>query len=382
MGEGSEISMSIEETNKLRAKLGLRALDVGEKEEKEGTSNRPIAYMEMVKNEEDEKKSKELQEKVAEMKKIREASKKVLAKKGLGDSSDDEDGLDHAAKWVQRSRKKQAEAAERLARKMQEEEEQAEEQAKAYYNSNSLAGMKLAHEADDFVEGETVVLTLADKRVVTGDRQSYGSKGINEDEDELENVNISEFQKTAVAKARAAVKAKYDGTDESEFNEESIKSALTGQKDTKLLSKYDDFDVEGKRLAGEQQKGLRLGDDGTFDTSKEAQQAAVRAKLAAAAAGKKLESLQTEQKVLESYASINEIAAFKKSKGKVRKLRKKVLAAVRCVLSIPTYAKVLHLHAEHTHTHYAPTPSKHTPAPQHASSLTMQSHGILRKTRR
>ena len=61
--------MSIEETNKLRAKLGLRALDVGEKEEKEGTSNRPIAYMEMVKNEEDEKKSKELQEKVAEMKK-------------------------------------------------------------------------------------------------------------------------------------------------------------------------------------------------------------------------------------------------------------------------------------------------------------------------
>jgi hypothetical protein len=37
------------------------------------------------------------------------------------------------------------------------------------------------------------------------------------------------------------------GTDESEFNEESIKAALTGQKDKKLLAKYDDFDVEGNR---------------------------------------------------------------------------------------------------------------------------------------
>jgi len=39
----------------------------------------------------------------------------------------------------------------------------------------------------------------------------------------------------------------HTGTDESEFNEESIKAALTGQRDKKLLAKYDDFDVEGNR---------------------------------------------------------------------------------------------------------------------------------------
>ena len=136
---GKDISLSIEETNKLRAKLGLRALDVEEKkEEKKGSSKAPINYMEHLQEQEEEKKTKEIQEKIQEMKKVREVSKKVLAKKGLGDSSDDEEGLDHAAKWVQRSRKKQTEAAAKHAQRMQEEEEQAEQQASqsAYYNSN------------------------------------------------------------------------------------------------------------------------------------------------------------------------------------------------------------------------------------------------------
>ena len=150
-GDGSnDISLSVEETNKLRAKLGLRALDVGGKEEKEGSSNKPIAYMQMVQDKADEKKSKELQEKVAEMKRVRDASKKVMAKKGLGDAASDEEGLDHAASGS-RSRKKQQEAAERQAKKMQEEEEQAEQQAASatYYRLDSLAGMKLSHEAGD-----------------------------------------------------------------------------------------------------------------------------------------------------------------------------------------------------------------------------------------
>jgi len=319
---GKDISLSVEETNKLRAKLGLRALDVEAKEEKLGSSKAPISYQDMLAEKEEEKKTKEIQEKISEMKRVREASKKVMAKKGLGDSSDDEDGLDQAAKWVQRSRKKQAAAAERQAKRMQEEEDQAEEQANqsAYYNSNSLAGMKLAHDADDFAEGESVVLTLADQRVVTGARNAYGSAGVNEDEDELENVNIAEFQKSTVAKARAAAKKRYDATDGNEFDEESIKSALTGKKDKKLLDKYEDFDVEGKRLGGDQKKGLRLGEDGTFDTTKAEQQQTVREKLAAAAAGKKLESLAAEKKMLADYASVDEIAAFKKSKGKVRTL--------------------------------------------------------------
>ena len=37
---------------------------------------------------------------------------------------------------------------------------------------------------------------------------------VNSDEDELENVNLSEFQKTSVAKERAKRKKMYDATDE------------------------------------------------------------------------------------------------------------------------------------------------------------------------
>jgi hypothetical protein len=164
--------------------------------------------------------------------------------------------------------------------------------------------MKLAHEADDFAAGESVVLTLADRRVVTGKRNQYGSAGVNEDEDELENVSIAEFEKTAVAKARAAAKKNYDGTDASEHNEDTIKAALSGKREQKLLEKYEDFDVEGKRLGGEKAKGLRLGADGTFDTLKEQQQATVRANLAAAAAGKRLESLNTGLSSLRPHTTV------------------------------------------------------------------------------
>ena len=67
--------MSIEETNRVRASLGLRPLDVGEKPEapKEGTSKNPVSYMDMKKAEEEEAKAKELREKIADMKRSRQA---------------------------------------------------------------------------------------------------------------------------------------------------------------------------------------------------------------------------------------------------------------------------------------------------------------------
>jgi hypothetical protein len=53
-----------------------------------------------------------------------------------------------------------------------------------------------------------------------------------------------------------------------------------------MLKKYDDFEVEGKRLGGDDaaSKGVRLGAGGLHDATKEEQQAAIREKLKAAAA--------------------------------------------------------------------------------------------------
>ena len=49
-------------------------------------------------------------------------------------------------------------------------------------------GVRLRHDADDFKEGESVILTLADKRIL-----DEGG-----DEDELENVNKAEQEKRYV----------------------------------------------------------------------------------------------------------------------------------------------------------------------------------------
>ena len=59
---------------------------------------------------------------------------------------------------------------------MQEEEEDEEAQARG------LTGLKVKHTADELQEGETMILTLADKNILD-------EKGdLSEGEDELENV--------------------------------------------------------------------------------------------------------------------------------------------------------------------------------------------------
>ena len=92
--DGGDLSLSIEESNKLRAKLGLKPLDVGESEEKEGSAKKPVDYMALKHEAEEKKKTDELQAKIKDMKKSRQAQSKMMAVKGLGEASDDEEDLD------------------------------------------------------------------------------------------------------------------------------------------------------------------------------------------------------------------------------------------------------------------------------------------------
>ena len=144
----------------------------------------------------------------------------------------------------------------------------------------------MLHEADNFQEGETVILTLADSRVV---KRENGQGYVNEEEDVLENVAMSEFEKTAIAKERAKTRAKYMNADDDEFT--------AGGKSTNLLSKYDDFEVDGQKIGTnkEDRKSIRLGDKGELDLTKEERQAAIRAKLSQAP-GKVIVSLDMKIK--------------------------------------------------------------------------------------
>lgn len=80
-------------------------------------------------------------------------------------------------------------------------------------------------------------------------------------QDVLENIALSEFEKTAIAKERAKKRHKYHGLDDDEFTE-SGKSKV-------MLSKYDDFTVDGKKISEkEDRRSIRLGQDGSMDHTK------------------------------------------------------------------------------------------------------------------
>lgn len=112
-----------------------------------------------------------------------------------------------------------------------------EEADNVVYGENDLAGLKVAHDTDQFEEGEDVILTLKDSRILEGD------------EDELQNVNIADDEAVQAAKDRKRkANEAYTGYDDDEFDEKRI-----GEK-AEVLAKYDDefsggkVEVEGFRL--------------------------------------------------------------------------------------------------------------------------------------
>ena len=133
---GGEISMSIEETNRVRASLGLKPLDMTPKAHKEGSKDAPIDAGAARAKEEAEAEAEAMRQKIAEMKRQRLAQSKVMSKKSLGEADDDDD----AAAWVSRARKKQKKAVDDMAKRMAELDEQ---DGEGDYTSNDLRGMKV-----------------------------------------------------------------------------------------------------------------------------------------------------------------------------------------------------------------------------------------------
>jgi U4/U6.U5 tri-snRNP-associated protein 1 len=135
--------------------------------------------------------------------------------------------------WVNKSRKieekrrkEERRKAEELARKLAEQDDEAEEsEGDDIYGGKDLAGLRVRHGLEEVNEGETMILTLKDSSILDDKLQ-----GINEEEDELENVNVAQEHKRQ--KARKAATKRSDnpfGADEDD----------TGKK---ILAKYDEDD--------------------------------------------------------------------------------------------------------------------------------------------
>ncbi|XP_078388792.1 U4/U6.U5 tri-snRNP-associated protein 1-like [Cetorhinus maximus] len=300
-------SLSIEETNKLRAKLGLKPLEVHESKKNEvGTKEDPVLVPAI--NPLAAKQQEDIRVKLAALKEKRLLNQKLGKVKSLGD---DDAWLDNAMAWVEKSRKLQrekemAEKRAKLLEEMDEEfgisniiEEELQTQRQSAYTSQDLQGLTVQHSIEAFKEGEAVVLTLKDKGV------------LDEEDDVLVNVNILDKER-----ADKNVEQKKKKPDYKPYEEEESVDDMVVFKAKSILSKYDE------EIDGEKKKSFKLESGGTADGSWERELQQIRETLRNQA-----QTLDMPQmKVASEFYTEEEMVTFKKTKRRVKKIRKKETA--------------------------------------------------------
>lgn len=297
-----DASLSIEETNKLRAKLGLKPLDLNENKKELGTKEEPVVAETI--NPVLIAQQKEMREKLAAMKEKRILNQKLGKVKTLAE----DDWLDDTAAWVERSRKlaKEKEMAEKRAKLLEEmdeefgvsslvEEEFAQSKNDAY-TSRDLKGLKVQHKVDSFNEGQTVILTLQDKGV------------LEEEEDVLVNVGLVDKEK-----AEKNVELKKKKPDYKPYDEEESVDDMATFKPRSVLSKYDE------EIDGEKKKSFRLNTGGFADGERERELQAIKDSLRNQAQSLEMPALT----IASEYYTPQEMVGFKKTKRRVKKIRKK-----------------------------------------------------------
>ena len=307
---GGEVSMSLEETNRVREKLGLKPLRTGESDRTK--ARREAEETERAAREADAKDAETaaLAAKIAAAKEKRTMEQRNRATKQLGEAADADD--DDMMAWVNKSRKieekrrkEERKKAEELARKLAEQDDEAEEsEGDEIYGGKDLAGMRVRHGLEDVAEGETMILTLKDSSILDDKLQ-----GINEEDDELENVNVAQERKRQKAKKAATKRSDNPfGADDEDAGK-------------KILSKYDEEDED---------EGLTLDAAGAIDAAEEKRKVDIKRRLAASLGGVSVNAVaetadvrKREMSEFMSAAEVAEEAAAKFNKPK-KKRRKKL----------------------------------------------------------
>ncbi|KAI4188084.1 MAG: hypothetical protein L6R41_002386 [Letrouitia leprolyta] len=263
-------AISIEETNKIRAAIGLKPLPVpggangpafkDDKGEDSSSEDEPASTLESRqaqgydnwKKLQDEQDAKAKREAKAEaIKKARDAARKFtqLEGKGLGDADEAVD-LDTKS-WLLQQKKRQRKLERERLRKLEKELEEREQAAE--HTAKDLAGVKVAHELADFETGGEQILTLKDA-------------GIDENEEEGDELENQELKEREALQDRLSVKKKkpvYDPHDNDEAGGATI------------LKHYDEA-IEGKK-----RKRFTLDGQGSTAEEREAMRQSVGEKLKA-----------------------------------------------------------------------------------------------------
>ncbi|XP_042862737.1 U4/U6.U5 tri-snRNP-associated protein 1-like [Penaeus japonicus] len=326
---GGDISLSIEETNKIRAKLGLKPLKVenavakteGDEEEgkgedmeqRSGTSTLDEFVHKPAENLAQKLQVEKLREKIALQREKRRIKEKLKKVKTLGESDSDEES---ASAWVKKSRiiQKEKAAAEKRSKMLEEldaqfgigdlvEKEMTEQKTKKY-NRNDLSGMLIEHEMKRFEEGRTTILTLKDSNI------------LDNKEDTLVNVNLVDAETV-----EKNLKRRLKKTDDKEYEAPEV-DEFGNIVQNSLLTKYDE------EIEGEKKTSFRLGTGGE-SVALEAEEGPVgiHPSMRKMAKLKQLQSLEVPQTQLASeYFTEKEMVSFRKVKKTKKKKKKKLTA--------------------------------------------------------
>ncbi|XP_054007157.1 U4/U6.U5 tri-snRNP-associated protein 1 [Hylaeus anthracinus] len=306
-GGTAQTSLSIEETNKLRAKLGLKPLELDSTSKDDPNKIKDDLgefYHKPAPDVNEKIKTQKLKEKIGLQKQKRQIEASLSKVKGLAECDSDDD----AKTWIDKSRrldqeKKKAEERAKMLDQLDEEfgignlvKEEIHTARKTAYTEKNLKGLKVEHNIEKFEEGKTVILTLKDQAV------------LDESGDVLVNVNITDeerYQRNILNKAK---KPGYDAYDDDNFDQ-------FGFPKNSILEKYDE------EIEGEKKDNFVLGVN-----MKDARQSKLD-HVKQCLANKRLESLHlAEPKLASEYYNDEELATFKKPKKKIRKIRKKLKA--------------------------------------------------------
>lgn len=196
-----EISLSIEETNRLRISLGLRPLRERSPPPRRQRREKPLPKP--------KENGPSIQERI-EKSRSKRAQNSFVAKRrlSLADIDNDDESGDDAAVWVEqmRNRKNKVPAKPKQSNKAAATEKSAPEQ----YTSQHLSGLKVAHDEEVLGEQEGTILTLKDKDVLNADEENDDTVDV------LESVEIVYSGKR---KRTTDPHARYDVTDSAEFSQ-------------------------------------------------------------------------------------------------------------------------------------------------------------------
>ncbi|CAF9922115.1 hypothetical protein IMSHALPRED_005343 [Imshaugia aleurites] len=253
--------MDIQETNRIRASLGMTLLPVpgggpqfkaskgagssSEEEEDPGStleSRQAQGYdnWNMLQKEADAKTKREAKNEA--IKKARDAAKKFskLQGKGLGEVDEKED-LDTKTWLLQQKKRKKRLEKERSAKM---EKELAERENAPGYTAEDLVGVKVAHELEDFEGGEEQVLTLKDATIDQNEEEG----------DELENLDLKEQE---ALNERLSSKIKKPVYDPHAEDEEGGSTILKHYDETIDGKKRKRFTLDGQGASLEEREAMK-----------------------------------------------------------------------------------------------------------------------------